>query len=63
MKQNVNQLEKLYFHKSVVTELNENQLIKVVGGTITTGTISCSFCISSSNGNWTREELFQNQEF
>lgn len=60
-KQNVN---KLTFNKVDVTELNENQLVKINGGTrVNTlpSDLSCTFCISSSNGNWTRDEFFQNQ--
>lgn len=60
-KQNVN--NKLAFNKAVVTELNEKQLVKINGGTsILTlpSDLSCTFCISSSNGNWTRDEFYQN---
>lgn len=60
-KQNVN---KLAFNKAAVTELNENQLVMVKGGTYVNtlpSDLSCTFCISSSNGNWTRDEFFQNQ--
>ncbi|MCL9807402.1 class I lanthipeptide [Flavobacterium amniphilum] len=64
-KQNNN---KLAFNKAVVTELNSSEM-NVVGGAIpTTSTIGpmtvitimttgCSFCISSSNGNFTQNEL------
>ena len=60
-KQNNN---KLSFNKAAVAELNENQLVKINGGTsIFTfpSDLSCTFCISSSNGNWTRDEIYQNQ--
>jgi len=60
-KQNAN---KLAFNKAAVTELNENQLVRVKGGTYMNtlpSDLSCTFCISSSNGNWTRDEFFQNQ--
>jgi hypothetical protein len=60
-KQNVN---KLAFNKAAVAELNENQLVIVKGGTYVNtlpSDLSCTFCISSSNGNWTRDEFFQNQ--
>ncbi|HKX86632.1 MAG TPA: class I lanthipeptide [Flavobacterium sp.] len=60
-KQNVN---KLAFNKAAVAELNENQLVMVKGGTYVNtlpSDLSCTFCISSSNGNWTRDEFFQNQ--
>lgn len=58
-KQNAN---KLAFNKADVTELNGLQLSTVNGGAITTTTIgpmtiiSCTFCISSSNGNFTQME-------
>ena len=60
-KQNAN---KLAFNKASITELNENQLVKVNGGTSLTlpSDLSCTFCISSSNGNWTRDEFFQYQQ-
>lgn len=60
-KQNAN---KLAFNKAAVSELNENQLIKVNGGTYVytlPSDLSCTFCISSSNGNWTRDEIHFNQ--
>lgn len=60
-KQNNN---KLAFNKAAITELNENQLVKVKGGTslfTLPSDLSCTFCISSSNGNWTRDEIYQNQ--
>lgn len=62
-KQNAN---KLAFNKAVVTELNDGQMMKVNGGTLYTmntlpSDLSCTFCISSSNGNWTREENYLNQ--
>ena len=63
-KQNAN---KLAFNKAAVTELNDNQLVIVKGGSIVYTSprpdvsISCSFCISSSNGNWTREENYFDQ--
>ncbi|MFC4816598.1 MULTISPECIES: class I lanthipeptide [unclassified Flavobacterium] len=60
-KQNAN---KLAFNKAAVSELNENQLTKVNGGTYVytlPSDLSCTFCISSSNGNWTRDEIYFNQ--
>jgi hypothetical protein len=61
-KQNVN---KLAFNKAVVLELNQSELNAIAGGTITTSaigpmtimTISCTFCVSSSNGNFTQNEF------
>ena len=59
--------KKLAFNKVVVTELNRSEM-NIVGGGITTTstvgpmtvitgmTISCSYCISSSNGNFTQIE-------
>lgn len=43
----------LKFEKLAITELNQEQLNTVHGGYPTTlqqGSISCSFCINSSNG-------------
>ena len=62
-KENAN---KLAFNKAVVAELNADQMIKVGGGTrfpmnTLPSDMSCTFCISSSNGNWTREENYQFQ--
>lgn len=54
--------KKLAFSKIAIIELNESQLSKVKGGTVTLpSNLSCTFCISSSNGNWTRDEYYQNQ--
>lgn len=53
-------LNKLAFQKATIVELSEVLLEKVNGGTgatlspMTIHTISCSFCISSSNGNYTQ---------
>ncbi|WP_452602988.1 class I lanthipeptide [Pontimicrobium sp. MEBiC06410] len=46
------QLKKtLDFTKLSITELHETQIGEIKGGTLTPGGgISCSFCISSSNG-------------
>ncbi|WP_044401256.1 class I lanthipeptide [Lacinutrix sp. Hel_I_90] len=41
----------LHFSKHVITELNETEVSKVNGGTSPMTLLSCSFCISSSNGN------------
>lgn len=40
------------FTKSEITELNQDQISNVKGGTVIggNGTLSCSFCINSSNG-------------
>lgn len=57
--------KKLAFNKAVVTELDGLQLSTINGGGFTTTTIgpmtimttSCTFCISSSNGNFTQMEM------
>jgi hypothetical protein len=60
-----NAINKLAFNKGVVTELNDQVMKGINGGTfvsIGNQSISCSWCISSSNGNFTREfELFNGQ--
>lgn len=43
--------KRLQFSKHVITELNETEVSKVNGGTSPMTPISCSFCISSSNGD------------
>lgn len=42
---------KLIFSKHVITELNDTEVSKVNGGTLSPNQVtSCSFCINSSNG-------------
>ncbi|WAC01037.1 hypothetical protein N7U66_12715 [Lacinutrix neustonica] len=44
----------LEFTKHAISELNQDQISKINGGTLSItpngGSISCSFCINSSNG-------------
>lgn len=57
--------KKLAFNKADVTELNQYEMNVIGGGLPTTSTIgpmtivsiSCTFCISSSNGNFTQIEF------
>lgn len=59
---------KLVFNKASVTELNQAEMNAIGGAGMTTTstigpmtiiTISCTFCISSSNGNFTQAEHIQ----
>lgn len=46
-----NSKQKLTFNKSVVTELQEEALKEINGGTlIPTNPLGCTFCVNSSNG-------------
>jgi len=53
---------KLIFDKKSITELNNRDSKKIIGGTISIGpTKNCTFCINSSNGpgGTILEDLFQ----
>lgn len=45
------QKTKLRFEKNVITELQTEQLQRINGGTLTHDqSLSCTFCVNSSNG-------------
>jgi natural product precursor len=60
-KQNLN--NRLAFNKASITELNQEELNKVQGGTnfnpFATNPLSCTYCVASSNGPGTMTDFYE----